>query len=986
MPGDTYYNLKRLHRWFAAAALALLAASVWMVVADQRREWKHYQRTFRDEIEPQMTGVPSGRPLAIEQLWLPDLPINYNFRQVARFDRCTTCHVGMDRAAGGLPHPYRSHPRLDLFVGPSSPHPMGEFGCTICHDGQGSATAFKFASHSPNDLTQRAEWRKAHGWFQNPDWDFPMRPRRFAESNCLKCHHDVSDLEPSRRFPDPPAAKLLAGYHLVRQNGCFGCHEIKGIGPAGERLGPDMRLEPGTMPKVGPSLRDVKGKLDRAMLETWVAEPAGFRPDTRMPQFFAMHEHLDGKGLDDALRFEPVEVRAIAEYLLDASEPIGLAPAPPEVTEAPSAKRGERLFRLHGCLACHRHADHPERISTQGPDLSRIGAKLNTPAGRAWLASWLRDPAHHSPRTLMPNPLLTPEPLRAGSAPEAAKQRTGSTTKPRMTDPAADIAAYLAGSTSDWKPKPLAPLVDADLDALATLYLSKTVSGLVAPIDQKKKLLDVGRRTIARRGCFGCHEIPGFENAQPIGPALSDWGRKQGSLLAFEQVDRFLEQPPSPQPSPTGRGDAESEADREFYLEAIRTKRREGFIWQKLRAPRSFDYAATANKSYNEHLLMGRFSFTAAEREAIITFVLGLVAEPPKDKYLPRPDPRRRAIVEGRKVLDTYACAQCHTLETERWTIEWDPAKAPEPPPAAADYPFLKPHVTPAQLAASQKTDGRGLCRAELVGMPQTSAVGELEETEDEDGNPRYAFVLWEPAVIAGKVWPVGGASVLVSPGQIVARRPPLGGDFARLLYPWAMGEARDSGANPGARGLGVAPAAFSPHGLESAAGMASRLRFGAECDPSRGPAPHAQVQPLARGSGEACGLLCRFGRGRFPVRFGSSGAQGPVGESSPGAAPAVGESPSAGCRSENILREVSSSGGLWAGRGDANRAGPQPGAGGQSDPPGVSPSLDRQSEVHPSVHGDAGQFPHRPVVGAGPPPRGQPGATRRGGGRAAKL
>lgn len=283
-------------------------------------------------------------------------------------------------------------------------------------------------------------------------------------------------------------------------------------------------------------------------------------------------------------------------------------------------------------------------------------------------------------------------------------------------------------------------------------------------------------------------------------------------MLAFEQVDRFLEQPPSPAPSPkgrgddipspqpfpTGRGDAESEADREFYLEAIRTKRREGFIWQKLRAPRSFDYGTTAKKSYNEHLLMGRFSFTAAEREAIITFVLGLVAEPPKDKYLPRPDPRRRAIVEGRKVLDKYACAQCHTLEMERWTIEWDPAKAPEPPPAAADCPFLKPQVTPAQLTASQKTDGRGLCRAELVGMPQTSAAGELEKSEDEDGNLRYAFVLWEPAVIAGKVWPVGGASVLVSPGQIVTKRPPLGGDFARVLYPWAMAEAKDSGSNPG--------------------------------------------------------------------------------------------------------------------------------------------------------------------------------------------
>ena len=31
----------------------------------------------------------------------------------------------------GLAKPYCSHPRLDLFVGSLSPHPVAEFGCTI---------------------------------------------------------------------------------------------------------------------------------------------------------------------------------------------------------------------------------------------------------------------------------------------------------------------------------------------------------------------------------------------------------------------------------------------------------------------------------------------------------------------------------------------------------------------------------------------------------------------------------------------------------------------------------------------------------------------------------------------------------------------------------------------------------------------------------------------------------------------------------------
>src|SRR5579872_5530984 len=44
-------------------------------------------------------------PIKPAQIWLPDLTINYGgAKDVARFDRCTTCHVNIDRvAAGGVP-------------------------------------------------------------------------------------------------------------------------------------------------------------------------------------------------------------------------------------------------------------------------------------------------------------------------------------------------------------------------------------------------------------------------------------------------------------------------------------------------------------------------------------------------------------------------------------------------------------------------------------------------------------------------------------------------------------------------------------------------------------------------------------------------------------------------------------------------------------------------------------------------------------------
>jgi len=895
-----------------------------------------------------------GRPLAIDQIWLPDLTIDYNFCRVARFDRCGTCHQAVDKNAPGsafdpacpaekvltlelatppeppqpkgdaeggtgqptlesvyglslaprgileqeaatvglvlpqtpaadaqlevgdvvlkindtriadraeaarylmeevewgrplvleirrgLPHPFSSHPRLELFVGSLSPHPVVDFGCTICHGGQGSATEFKFASHTPDNLRQRAAWREEYGWFWNEHWDFPMLPKRFLQSSCLKCHHDVTDLAPSERFPDPPAAKLLAGYDLVRRNGCFGCHEISGVTSSGERTGPDMRLEPnyseaaeerlpGSMRKVGPSLRDVAGKLDALFLDAWTRDPQAIRPNTRMPQFYGMHEHLDGKGLEDAKRFEAVEIRSVTEYLLAASQPVDPLGSPPEVTEPPSADRGRRLFQIHGCLACHKHEEFPAGESTFGPDLTGLGSKLTTEKGARWLSSWIRDPVRHSPRTLMPNALLEPaRPAGAENHGEAGASG-GQETGPPLTDPAADIAAFLLASHGR-KTGERPPLVEADLDELALMHLSATyprtvaqkyleegipesmadevqpdAAELLGPITLEKKIRYVGRRTIRKRGCYGCHDIPGFEEAQPIGPALSAWGRKQESLLAFEQVHQFLAHSAaarSNRPDRHGVDDgqhgpgAEADSDRAFYEQAVRSHRREGFIWQKLRAPRSFDYKKTENKGYNERLTMGRFSLTDAEREAIITFVLGLVAEPPSEKYVYRPGRRRKAIVEGRRVLDKYGCAQCHTLRLERWTFEYDPAEF-EPPLSLPDYEFLEPKFTPEEVAASLRTDRRGLGHAEVAGTPRVDASGALLEDVDYDDNPLYFFTLWEPTVINGQICTVGGSDVAISAPQITGKRPPWGGDFARLLFPVVVEEARAAGSS----------------------------------------------------------------------------------------------------------------------------------------------------------------------------------------------
>ena len=44
-----------------------------------------------------LPGIDLMPPTKIQQISLPDLTINYNFKEVPRYDRCTTCHQGIER-------------------------------------------------------------------------------------------------------------------------------------------------------------------------------------------------------------------------------------------------------------------------------------------------------------------------------------------------------------------------------------------------------------------------------------------------------------------------------------------------------------------------------------------------------------------------------------------------------------------------------------------------------------------------------------------------------------------------------------------------------------------------------------------------------------------------------------------------------------------------------------------------------------------------
>src|SRR5262249_1124947 len=155
-------------------------------------------------------------------------------------------------------------------------------------------------------------------------------------------------------------------------------------------------------------------------------------------------------------------------FLLANSQPFEYIRPPQGITEAPSKERGQKLFETRGCLACHSHEAFPKIHSTQGPDLSRLAAKLNTEKGRSWLYSSLKAPDRYYPRTAMPNLFL--EPIQETGP-------TGNATG-KVSDPAADIMAFLLSVPADWKPEPATAELNADekaaLNDLTTVWLSAT--------------------------------------------------------------------------------------------------------------------------------------------------------------------------------------------------------------------------------------------------------------------------------------------------------------------------------------------------------------------------------------------------------------------------------------------------------------------------------------------------------------------------------
>jgi cytochrome c2 len=525
--------------------------------------------------------------LRINQIMPANLYDDVIFSPTPKVDRCTTCHLAIDKKGyEKAPQPYTTHPNLETYL--QGPHPIDRIGCTACHQGRGRATSFQKAAHTASSVEQEKAWGKyiGHEHYEAMHyWDLPMMAKGQTEAQCAKCHQGVVEV--------PQAQNLNTGRFLVERYGCYGCHKIKGW--EGLR-------------KVGPDLAHITAKTDPEWMFRWIKEPKGFRP-TRMPQIWDVRvdETAEQKKRND------VEINSVVAYL-EANSQAASYPAPP----AGDLSAGRKTFETIGCLGCHRVGDDKRGMDafwaasyrTHGPNLDGTGSKVNA----GWLFAWVRNPKGYWHQTRMPNLRLTDK-------------------------EAADVTAYLMSLKNDeFRARPRPPLDAAIRDAaikehlLASSVAVKQADAQIAAMNDQQRTLFLGERTILRYGCFGCHEIKGFEKANAIGTELTEEGSKM-----VERLDFGYEHGQIPHTLP-------------------------GWVHRKLMEPRVFDRAKV--KRPEELLRMPKFHFDEAEAGAIVTAVMSFSKEqvPAAAQKVLSAD--ERYAEKGLRLVRDYNCRGCHQVGT----------------------------------------------------------------------------------------------------------------------------------------------------------------------------------------------------------------------------------------------------------------------------------------------------------------------------------
>jgi len=288
-------------------------------------------------------------------------------------DRCETCHMAADDPRfTGHAEPLKTHP-YSAAMGDverngrwERRHKFSDFGCTVCHDGQGRGLE-NFYSHGEDEFwpepmigyVTQANWRK--------DFAPKLKGKEYMEANCAQCHTEA-------HFAGTP--NVNRGRELFYAMNCYGCHKIEG-------------MSEGTL---GPELTEAGKKFKIDYLWESIVEPRANLATSFMPKFNL--SEADVKALVIFLKSR----RGVnfAETTLDRYkahvENVAVVIPPGTAGE----KAGAQLIADRACTACHKLRDRDGGIA---PDLSYEGLIRDT----TWLGDHFKNPRSRIPDSIMPS-------------------------------------------------------------------------------------------------------------------------------------------------------------------------------------------------------------------------------------------------------------------------------------------------------------------------------------------------------------------------------------------------------------------------------------------------------------------------------------------------------------------------------------------------------------------------------------------------------
>lgn len=322
-------------------------------------EWRGYQEEFQELVEQKYGAERVAQiPKGLQQIWVKDLD---------RVDRCVTCHQGMEwKGMDSAPHPFKSHPQEIL-----KKHPLNQYGCTVCHGGQGFAT----------DL------EAAHGFVEH--WEEPLLGKQVSDLylvrdrkammqvNCNLCHRYDRETK--------GADYINQAKQLVQEKNCRACHTINNRGGT---IGPDLTYVGDKSPEQYDYSRLLGVKTAFAWHVAHIQNPKALVPETVMPNFGFNSRDAQALGL---LVMSWKRANLPVRYISGA-----------QVTEKQSPEEAERerqmlegegaFFVKKGCFVCHSvESLGVTSASKIGPDLSIAVTDVQSRFGKS-LEDFLNNP------------------------------------------------------------------------------------------------------------------------------------------------------------------------------------------------------------------------------------------------------------------------------------------------------------------------------------------------------------------------------------------------------------------------------------------------------------------------------------------------------------------------------------------------------------------------------------------------------------------